>query len=118
MTFNNYVPPKTYAFLVKMAEEHGLSTKEVQRILLNKPASDLGFRCDHLRIGFAKKDPQHRPFCKDCWSRMESVDETFFDGNRIKKKRRYRPLETFLDIHYREQSKNWEGLIFKSRVNL
>lgn len=108
MTFNSYLPPKSYAFLVSIAEKYKLSVKEVQRIFINAQATVMGFNCEHTRIGYTKKDPQHKPFCKDCWARMESVDRSVFDGKRITKKREFLPLETFLDIHYREQSNNTE----------
>jgi hypothetical protein len=102
LTFNYYLPPKTYAFLVKIAEEQQLSVKEVQRIFLNKVAVDLGFRCDHLRIGFAKEDPEHKPYCKECWSRMKTVKTPVYQGRRIVKEGEYWALETFLDRFYRE----------------
>jgi len=108
LTFNSYLPPKSYAFLVKIAEKYKLSVKEVQRILINTQATVLGFNCDHTRIGFAKKDPQHKPFCKDCWTRMKPVEKSVFDGKRIIKRKEFLPLETFLDIHYREQSNKTE----------
>ena len=105
MTFNNYLPPKIYAFLVKVAEEHRLSVKEVQRIFLNKVAADLGFSCDHLRVGLAKEDPDHKPYCKDCWTRLETVKSPVVNGRKVVRKGEYWPLETFLDTFYREQAK-------------
>jgi hypothetical protein len=107
MTFNNYVPPKTYAFLVKIAQDNKLSVKEVERIFVNKVAADLGFICDHERIGLAKKDPEHKPFCKDCWARMKTVKQPTFDYITKKKTKEgeYFPLETFLDVFYKEQAK-------------
>ena len=85
-----------------MAEENELSTKEVQRIFLNKVASDLGFKCDHLRIGFAKDDPDHKPYCKDCWTRLRTVKPPTCNGKKIVKKGEFESLETFLDVYYRE----------------
>ena len=107
MTFNNYIPPKTYAFLVKIAEENKLAVKEVQRIFLNKVASDLGFKCDHMRIGLAKEDPEHKPYCKDCWTRMKTVKQPAIDfiSKKTIKKGEYWPLETFLDRFYKELAK-------------
>jgi hypothetical protein len=105
MTFNNYLPPKTYAFLVKVAEEHKLSVKDVQRIFLNTIATDLGFSCEHLRIGFAKEDPHHNPYCKDCWTRLKLVKAPMYNGKKIVRQGEFLPLETFLDIHYREEAK-------------
>jgi hypothetical protein len=105
MTFNNYLPPKTYAFLVKVAEEHKLSVKEVQRIFLNKVAADLGFKCDNTRVGLAKEDPDHKPYCKDCWTRLETVNPPIFNGRKVVRPGEYRPLETFLDRFYKEHAK-------------
>jgi hypothetical protein len=105
MTFNNYLPPKTYTFLVKVAEEHRLSVKEVQKIFLNKVAADLGFKCNHLRIGYAKEDPDHKPYCKDCWARMKTVKPPVYHGKRVVKEGEYWLLETFLDKFYKEPVK-------------
>jgi hypothetical protein len=105
MTFNYYLPPKTYAFLVKIAEENKLSVKEVQRIFLNTVAADLGFGCEHLRIGFAKSD--NKPYCKECWTRLriEKREPYRIGTNLIKEGIRYVEKETFLDIHYREETR-------------
>jgi hypothetical protein len=105
MTFNYYLPPKTYAFLVKIAEENELSVKEVQRIFLNKVATDLGFGCEHLRIGFAKEDPDHKPYCKDCWTRLKMVKAPMYNGKKLVRQGEFWPLETFLDIYYKEEAK-------------
>ncbi len=117
MAFNNYLPPKTYSFLVKVAEENELSVKEVQRIFLNRIASDLGFNCDHLRIGFAKEDPDHKPYCKDCWTRLKTIRPPTVNGRKVVKRGEYWPLETFLDRFYKDQVKKRvtsEYLIFKN----
>ena len=105
MTFNNYLPPKTYVFLVKIAEENKVAVKEVQRIFLNKVASDLGFSCDHLRIGYAKEDPDHKPYCKDCWTRLKMVKAPMYNGKKIVRQGEFCPLQTFLDIYYKEEAK-------------
>jgi len=105
MTFNNYLPPKTYAFLVKVAEEHKLSVKEIQRIFLNKVAADLGFSCDHFRVGLAKEDPDHKPYCKDCWTRLETLKPPTVNGRKVVRRGEYWPLETFLDRFYKEEEK-------------
>jgi hypothetical protein len=105
MTFNNYLPPKIYTFLVKIAEQHKLSVKEVQRIFLNKVAADLGFTCEHERIGLAKEDPEHKPYCKDCWTRLRKiVREPYLLGGRwIKNDFHYVKKETFLDEFYKDR---------------
>jgi len=105
MTFNSYLPPKIYVFLVKTAEEYKLSVKEVERIFLNKVAIDLGFQCNHERIGFAKSDK--KPYCKECWTRLkiEKREPYRIGTNLIKEGIRYVEKETFLDIHYREATR-------------
>jgi hypothetical protein len=111
MTFNNYIPPKTYAFLVKIAEENKLAVKEVERIFLNKVATDLGFRCNHENIGFAKKDPDHKPFCKHCWTRLrkEKREPYRIGTNLIKEGIRYVEKTTFLDEFYKEAKGKMQG---------
>jgi hypothetical protein len=109
MTFTDYLPPKTWAFLVKTAQENKLSIKEVQRIFLNKVATDLGFTCDHERIGYSKSDK--KPFCKDCWTRLRPEKrEPYRIGTKlIKDGIQYVEKETFLDEFYKEaerESKN------------
>lgn len=126
MTFNNYLPPKTYAFLVKVAEEHKLSVKEIQRIFLNKVAEDLGFSCDHFRVGLSKEDPDHKPYCKDCWARLSAVKHPTinFVTKKITKEGEYWPLETFLDKFYKEKARKvpasrvttTENLVIKNEI--
>ena len=107
MTFNNYIPPKTWAFLIRIAEENKLSIKEIQRIFLNKVAADLGFKCDHERIGFAKKDPDHKPYCKNCWARLrKEKSEPYRIGTKlIKEGIRYIEKENFLDEFYKDDAR-------------
>jgi len=59
--------------------------------------------CNHERIGKAKMDPEHKPFCKDCWTRLrsEKMEPYFLNGKLIKKDIRYVERETFLDEFYR-----------------
>ena len=95
----------TYAFLVKVAEENKLSVKEIQRIFLNKVAGDLGFGCEHERIGYAKEDHDHKPYCKDCWTRLKMVKAPMYNGKKIVRQGEFWPLQTFLDIYYMKDAK-------------
>jgi hypothetical protein len=117
MTFNNYLPPKTYVFLVKIAEENKLSVKEVQRIFLNTVAADIGFTCHHERIGFAKNDPEHKPYCKDCWTRLRTEKrEPYRIGTKlIKDGIRYVEKETFLDEFYKEADREAKNNMTKQK---
>jgi hypothetical protein len=104
MTITNHYPPRLYLFLLDLANKNGpLAIKEVETIFLRRQAEALGFKCDHLRIGFAKKTNQ--PFCKDCWTRMKTVKAATFQGRKIIKEGEYWPLETFLDRFHKEQVK-------------
>lgn len=81
--------------MVKIADETGLSTKEVQRIILNKTFFQMGMTCEHKRIGYAKID--NKPYCKDCWTRLSMTSQAInFKGKCIKSVK-YEPLDTFLD---------------------
>jgi hypothetical protein len=103
-----YLPPKIYAFMVKLCEEYNLSMKEVQRIILNKVFRDLGFECPHERIGYA---PDKEPFCKDCWTRLRKViREPYRIGTSlIKNEINFIEKETFLDEFYRDLQKQKEA---------
>lgn len=115
MTFTDYLPPKTWAFLVKTAQENKLSIKEVQRIFLNKVATDLGFRCDHERIGYSKSDK--KPFCKDCWTRLRTERrEPYRIGTKlIKEDIQYVEKKTFLDEFYKEAEREREDNMTKQK---
>lgn len=113
MTFNNYLPPKTWAFIVRLADENDLSTIEVQRIMLNKVAFDLGMTCVHRRIGRAKKDPEHKPYCKDCWTRFQEVRERQYSHETKKwaTVNKFVPLETFLDREIEDNNNLQQGQV-------
>src|SRR6476659_10847261 len=99
MTFNDYLPPKTWAFIVKLSDDNSLSTKEVQRIILNDTLFELGMTCEHKRIGYSKTD--HKPYCKDCWTRfqLQAGEKTFNPETRKwAKVNKFLPLDTFLDM--------------------
>jgi hypothetical protein len=109
MTFTDFLPPKTWAFIVKLADENNLSTKEVQRILLNKVASELGLICEHRRIGRAKSD--NKPYCKDCWTRFNEVRdrEYNFETKHWANVNKFSPVETFLDDYENKKALNLQG---------
>jgi hypothetical protein len=97
MTFTDFLPPKTWAFIVKLADENNLSTKEVQRILLNDMLFKLGMTCKHQRIGYSKTG--HKPYCKDCWTRFRQDRERQYNYETKKwaAVNKFLPLDTFLD---------------------
>ena len=117
MTFTDFIPPKTWAFIVKTADENKLSTKEIQRIFLNKVRHDLGMTCNHERIGRARKDPEHKPYCKDCWERlrMEKMEPYLLGGKLIRRDTRYLETETFLDEFYRDRDSDREAISKRSQ---
>ena len=101
MTAGNWYPPGIYRFLLDIASKHDLSTKEVETVFLRRQARDLGFECFHQKVGLAKSDG--KPFCKDCWTRLEQTRPPTFAADSSSKKphvtspAKYRPLRTFLD---------------------
>jgi len=107
--FNHFLPPKTMAFLVKLADEYELSWKEVERITLNKIFFQLGMTCAHKRIGRAKEDPEHKPFCKDCWTRFKVVkDKQYsYETKHWSNITKFVPVDTFLDED--DNKKNLQG---------
>jgi hypothetical protein len=109
MTFTGYLPPKTMAFIVKLSDEYNLSWKEVQRILLNKVAFELGMECPHRRIGRAKSD--NKPYCKDCWTRFKEVRnrEYNFETKHWANVSKFEPIDTFLDELENKKNLNIEG---------
>ena len=78
-----YIPPELYAFLVQTAHDNGLSIKEVQTMFIRKVAHDLGFVCDHSKVGMAKTTGE--PFCQGCWTRLNTAKPpTYFKGKLVK----------------------------------
>lgn len=109
MTFNHYLPPKTWAFIVKIADEYALSTKEIQRIVLNKIFFEIGMICEHKRIGRAKSDKS--PYCKDCWTRFKEARDREYNPKTKKwaTVNKFLPVETFLDEAGYRKALNLEG---------
>jgi hypothetical protein len=101
LTFNAYLAPGIYAFLFKIARENVLAVKEIQTILLRKQIGELGFACDHVNVVYPKKKGRQdggKPFCKECWTRMEEVKPPTYDyQQRLVREGEYKSLETFMD---------------------
>ncbi|HEX7180180.1 MAG TPA: hypothetical protein VF220_10680 [Nitrososphaeraceae archaeon] len=96
-----YIPPELYAFLVQTAHDNGLSIKEVQTMFIRKVAHDLGFVCDHSKVGMAKTTGE--PFCQGCWTRLATVKPpTYFKGKLVKAGE-YWTIETLLDRFYKDE---------------
>jgi peptide subunit release factor 1 (eRF1) len=108
LTFNAYLAPGIYAFLFKIARENVLSVKEVETILLRQQIRQLGFNCDHMTVVYPKKKGRKdggKPFCKECWTRMEEVKPPAYDYRQnLVREGKYRPLETFLDRKRKQNS--------------
>lgn len=94
---NQYVPPKMYAFLVRTQERHNLSISEVMTAIMRKGMEEfLGFKCPHERVRYAKKTGL--PYCFDCWTRLEQVNETIVDvKGKVRRISETRPLPSFLE---------------------
>jgi len=103
---NHWYPNEIYLFLLNTAREHSLSYEEVAFMLLREGLASIGFICNHSRIGYAKKDK--KPYCQDCYCRLEKVEEARIFKGKILKETEWRPLETFVDIKRKEDSKKFE----------
>ena len=108
MTFSDYLPPAIYAFIFNLARDNELSVKEVQVMLLREQIGLLGFTCDHTKIGYPKNKSQKqrvKPFCKQCWTRMEEIKPAIYDyQQKLVKEGEYGPIETFLDRKRKEDA--------------
>jgi hypothetical protein len=119
LTFNAYLAPGIYAYLFKIAREEGLAVKEVQTVLLREQIGQLGFTCEHISVVYPKKKGKKdggKPFCKECWTRMEEVKPPTYDyQQKLVREGEYRPLETFLD---RERKANGRPRFLLNRKRL
>ena len=96
MTINTYYPPKIFRFLSEIAARHELAVREVETIFLRKQAESMGFTCKHSNVGYAKKDK--KPYCKDCWTRLEQISAPTYNGNgKLVKAASFKTIKTFLD---------------------
>jgi hypothetical protein len=95
MTIRTYYPPDIFRFLSELAFKHQLSVKEVETVMLRTKAEQLGFKCEHSRVGFAKSD--RKPYCKSCWARLEVVKAPIGRGGKLEGGE-YKPLPTFLEV--------------------
>ena len=103
-----YIPPELYAYLVQTAHDNGLSIKEVQTMFIRKVAQELGFVCDHSKVGMAKLTGE--PFCQGCWTRLRTVKPPTFFKTKLVKPGEYWPVETFLDkIEKEKRARAREG---------
>ena len=72
---SNWYPNKIYDLLYRLGhdnDEH-LSYQEVGFMFLREALLPYGFDCNHSNVGRSKKDNQ--PYCKDCYSRLETIQE-------------------------------------------
>ena len=109
MTFSGYLAPGIYAFLFNLARDNGLAVKEVETILLRQQIEQLGFTCDHTIVVYPKKKRRKdggKPFCKECWTRMEEVRPPTYDYKQnLVREGEYKTLETFVDRKLKVDSK-------------
>jgi hypothetical protein len=112
-----WYPRRIYHFWEKLAFEHSLSTYELECMFLRECLAKYGeYDCPHANIGFKDK----KPFCKDCYTRLELVQSTGLLHGKLIRESVYRPIETFIDIRNREDQEKREADIearVKAEVN-
>lgn len=100
----DYIPPGLFRFLTAKSGEEVLSLKELKIMFLRDWCERLGFKCEHPqnRITNAHKDV-NRPYCKECWRRLERKEHYVNENNRQVKKTYFVEVETFVDRINQEQ---------------
>ena len=94
----SFMPAGMYRHLVKIAGDNKLSIKELEIMFVRDWCYRTGFKCEHPhdRVAFAKTDK--KPYCKECWSRLEKKqEETVREGSRLVKRTYFTALETLVD---------------------
>lgn len=94
----DYIPPGLFRFLTAKSGEEVLSLKELKIMFLRDWCERLGFKCEHPhnRITNAHKDV-NRPYCKDCWRRLEKKESHIVENGKLVKKTYFAEIETFVD---------------------
>jgi hypothetical protein len=95
MTISNYLPPAIYLFLLQYCQQHSLSLKEVELVMLRKAIKELGFKCSHQDIRLAKSNGT--PYCFDCYTRMKMIEPPHYRGKIMTKAGKYEELSTFIE---------------------
>lgn len=80
MTINGRHAPKIYLFMLQIANEYGISVKEVETAFLREGMKELGFDCEHIRMGVRKTDKKSH--CKDCWQLFRQIKSPRYNANK------------------------------------
>jgi hypothetical protein len=115
MPMTPFMPPALYRLIFELAAKHKIATKEVEITIVRKILEeDFDLLCDHSVIGTSKTTG--KPFCKECWTRMEIVKAPTIQMSKNKKvivPGEYRPLSTFLDWERRTKIEAEQGAALK-----
>ena len=109
---SNWYPNEIYRHLFNLGHKNELAYNEVAFMLLREALAPYGFDCPHKRVGYPKNAvgrDNNKPYCKDCYCRLEQfLDKRILRG-RIITDAGYRAIETFVDITRKENSKKFEA---------
>lgn len=94
----DYIPPGLYRFLVNKSGQHRLGIKELKIMFMRDWCLRLGYKCEHPhdRITNVGNDAD-RPYCKECWTRLQRKVSKIIENGRLVTKIEYIPNETFVD---------------------
>lgn len=109
---SNWYPNEIYRHLFNLGHENSLAYQEVAFMLLREALAPYGFDCPHKRIGYPKNAvgrDNNKPYCKDCYCRLEQFQDKRILRGRIIIDAGYRAIETFADVKRKENSKNFEA---------
>ncbi|NAL77288.1 hypothetical protein [Nitrososphaera sp. AFS] len=95
MGISGFIPPAIYRKLLELGNDNELAIKEIEMILIRDALMPFGFKCSHKRVGVSNTTA--KPFCKDCYARLEQVKGPILKGKVILEPGVYNELPTFLD---------------------
>lgn len=115
----NFYPLGMFRFMIDMSTDQKIAVDEVAFNVLRIGLSKFGYTCDHSNIGYSPP-PGAKPYCKNCYSRLEYVKKkTYFKG-KILTQDEFKPIETFMDREYKElaqKAKSEEDARIKSEID-
>jgi hypothetical protein len=101
---HDYLPLGMFRTMLQIAGDNKLSVKEVKIMFLRYWCEQFGFKCEHLDERIAYAENTHKPYCKDCWRRLEKKESKVFENGKLVKKTEYIAIETFLDRLLKEKA--------------
>lgn len=113
---SNWYPSQIYDLLYRLGHANNLSYQEVAFMLLREALLPYGFDCNHPTNKIGNSPTDNTPYCKNCMSRLERVEEQVLNSRRFWTTQIVlRARETFLD-RIRKENKQKIDDDFEARV--